>query len=50
MEEYYVLYKKNFFTRWKYVRNNTKIITFWKTKKGAESYIHQEKNRMGLTN
>lgn len=48
VDEYYVLCKKNFFARWKYVRNNSKIITYWKTKKGAEVYIHQEKIRMGL--
>ena len=46
--EFYVLYKKNFFTRWIYVKNKAGLITYWGTKKGAETFIHQEKLRLGL--
>lgn len=46
--EFYVLYKKNFFTSWRYVKNRKGLISFWGTKKGAETFIHQEKLRLGL--
>lgn len=44
---YFVLYKKNIFTNWRYIRNGSGLATHWRTKKGAESYINQEKKRLG---
>ena len=46
--EYFVLYKKNFFSRWKYAKNRLGLISYWGTKEGAEVYINQEKIRLGL--
>lgn len=46
--EFYVLYKKNFFSRWIYVKNQLGLITYWDTKKSAEIFIQQEKLRLGL--
>lgn len=43
---YFVLYKKNIFSTWKYVRNVLGLVSHWSTKKGAESYINQEKKRL----
>jgi len=46
--QYYVLYKKNFLSRWRYTKNKLGLTAYWVTKKGAEVYIHQEKIRLGL--
>jgi len=47
-DQYFVLYKKNFLTRWKYIRTRCGVVGHWETKKGAETYINQEKIRLGL--
>lgn len=47
-EQYFVLYKKNWFTRWKYVKNDLGLISHWMCEKSAQRYIEQEKIKLGL--
>lgn len=42
-KKFYVLYKKNWFSRWKYVRNKSNKVWEWKTEKGAKNYIDVKK-------
>lgn len=44
-DQYFVLYKKNWFYRWKYVKNPLGLISHWMTKNGAEIFIKQEQNK-----
>lgn len=39
---YMVMYKKAWYTRWKYVRTKQfpEFISIWKTKRAAQSYIN----------
>jgi hypothetical protein len=43
--QYLILYKKNLFTRWKYIRRSG-LVTYWKTKEDAEKFINQEQIRL----
>ena len=44
--QYLILYKKNLFTRWKYIRRSG-LVTYWKTEDDAKNFITQEQNRLG---
>ena len=41
-EQYFVMRKKNWYTRWKYVRNELGLISFWTTESAAKRYIEQQ--------
>lgn len=45
-EQYFVLYKKNFFTRWKYVKNSLGLISHWNILRSAEIFVEQEKLKL----
>ena len=42
--QYFILYKKNFLTRWKFFRRSG-LVVYWKTKNDAEKFIEEEKKR-----
>lgn len=44
--QYLILYKKNLFSRWKYIRRSG-LVTYWKTEDDAKNFITQEQNRLG---
>lgn len=46
--EYFVMYKKNPFSRWRYVKNKFGLTSHWISMRGAEVFIRQEKIRLGL--
>ena len=40
LEGFNVLYKKSWYTRWKYVRDHAGNIGWWGTKRKAQAYIN----------
>lgn len=40
-EQYFIMRKKNFFTRWKFLRNELGLISFWRSEKSAQKYVEQ---------
>ena len=40
LEGFNILYKKSWYTRWKYVRDRIGNIGWWATKRNAQAYIN----------